>query len=157
MRDDVGRRVKECVIEKHLINRVESLGGACIKFTPMGNNGYPDRIVILPEGRISFVELKRPGEHPRPLQYQRIDELRRLGVSAWWANSIQGVDDGLNNLLVHGTPIFISSLLPLIQGLSEIEGDRTAQLAEIQGNVVLKTKSPDINGPEAGNEKIFIF
>ena len=37
----------------------------------------------MPFGRIAFVEVKAPGEKPRPLQRLRIKTLRRLGFKAF--------------------------------------------------------------------------
>jgi hypothetical protein len=52
--------VKESEIERRLFERVEALGGICVKCTVLGRRGFPDRIVILPGGRVHFVELKKP-------------------------------------------------------------------------------------------------
>ena len=43
------------------------------------SSGWPDRIVLLPDGKIGFVEVKAPGEKPRKLQVHRHDQLRALG------------------------------------------------------------------------------
>ena len=43
----------------------------------------PDRIVLMPEGKIAFVEVKAPGKHPRPLQTARHKLLRGLGFSVF--------------------------------------------------------------------------
>lgn len=47
-------------IEAYLKRQVESHGGLCLKFPATYVEGITDRIVILPEGRVYFVELKRP-------------------------------------------------------------------------------------------------
>jgi hypothetical protein len=52
--------VKEAEIERLLVERVEALGGLCLKATVLGRRGFPDRIVCLPGGRVAFVELKKP-------------------------------------------------------------------------------------------------
>jgi len=51
---------KENVVETELVRRVRALGGRCDKVTCLGNRGYFDRIVVLPGGRVFFVEVKRP-------------------------------------------------------------------------------------------------
>lgn len=72
-------RVLESVIEKNLIRRVEDLGGITYKLSPIGRINKPDRLVMLPNGKIIFVECKRPGEEPRPGQIREHERLRRLG------------------------------------------------------------------------------
>ena len=72
--------MREKEIEKQLVREVKLRGGICPKFTSPGFDGMPDRLVILPHGRIGFVEVKAPGEKPRPLQLARHRLLTSLGV-----------------------------------------------------------------------------
>ena len=67
-------------IERYLKNEVDRLGGMCLKFVSPGHAGVPDRIVILPGGRVWFVELKAPGGRVRPLQQWWHKQLRAMGV-----------------------------------------------------------------------------
>lgn len=69
-------------IERKLREEVTKSGGLCLKFTPASWSGAPDRLVLFPGGKIAFVELKRPGEEPRPLQKIRIRKLREMGFHA---------------------------------------------------------------------------
>ena len=55
------------------------MGGIALKFVSPGFDGMPDRIVLLPGGHMGFVEVKAPGEKPRPLQLSRHRLLRGLG------------------------------------------------------------------------------
>lgn len=73
--------ITEKEIERALKERVEGLGGICLKFVSPGNDSMPDRICLWPGGRVAFYELKRSGEKPRPLQERRIEQLRRLGFT----------------------------------------------------------------------------
>ena len=50
--------MRESAIEAKLVQGVNALGGRAYKFVSPGHGGVPDRIVILPGGRIVFVELK---------------------------------------------------------------------------------------------------
>ena len=59
--------MRERELEKQLIDEVKRRGGLCEKWTS-GTVGWPDRIVILPDGKVGFVEVKRPGEKPRAIQ-----------------------------------------------------------------------------------------
>lgn len=71
--------MREREIERKLVSAVKSRGGICPKFVSPGFDGMPDRVVLLPRGKIGFVEVKRPGEQPRPLQTARHRILRKLG------------------------------------------------------------------------------
>lgn len=65
-------------VELYLISQVKKHSGLCLKFVSPGNAGVPDRIVVWPDGRIVFVELKRDKHHqPRPLQLRWHRLLRR--------------------------------------------------------------------------------
>jgi hypothetical protein len=66
-------------IEQRLVAEVKAAGGWCPKFISPGADGMPDRIVLMPGGRIAFVEVKAPGKKPRKLQIRRHVHLRHLG------------------------------------------------------------------------------
>ncbi len=71
--------MREKQIERKLVEAVKAAGGICPKLVSPGMDGMPDRMVLLPPGRIGFVEVKAPGEIPRPLQTHRHRQLRALG------------------------------------------------------------------------------
>lgn len=71
--------VSERHIESQLVKTVRAAGGLALKLISPGVAGVPDRLVLLPGGRILFVELKRPGEKPRPLQLKRHKQISSLG------------------------------------------------------------------------------
>jgi len=52
--------VLEKAVEEYLVSEVKKLGGKAPKWTAPGNTGVPDRIVILPGGRVYFIECKKP-------------------------------------------------------------------------------------------------
>ena len=74
--------MRESTIEKKLVTEVKARGGMAAKFVSPGMNGMPDRIVLMPGGRMGFVELKAPGKKPRLVQELRMRQLRRLGFYA---------------------------------------------------------------------------
>ena len=51
-----------------------------IKFTPMGEKGWPDRIAILPDGTHVWIELKRNGKKPTKLQHHRMNTLKQSNI-----------------------------------------------------------------------------
>ena len=57
------------------------VGGICPKLVSPGFDGMPDRMVLLPNGRIGFVEVKAPGEKPRPLQLSPPQAFAAAGIS----------------------------------------------------------------------------
>ena len=60
--------MREKIIEQHLVKAVKNSGGIAPKLVSPGFDGMPDRLVLLPGGKIGFVEVKVPGKEPRPLQ-----------------------------------------------------------------------------------------
>ena len=77
--DNADKRLSEKQIEQKLVKAVKAAGGICPKLVSPGFDGMPDRMVLLPHGRIGFVEVKAPGQSPRPLQTHRHRLLRGLG------------------------------------------------------------------------------
>ena len=72
---------RESIIEKHLVAEVKKAGGRAYKFLSPGRRSVPDRIVLLPGGRLVFVECKAPGEQPRADQLREHKRLRALGFT----------------------------------------------------------------------------
>lgn len=86
------RKMREKDIEIYLRDEVKKIGGIAYKFESPGNDGVPDRLVVLPLDRIYFVELKAPGKKPRPLQVRQMNRLEALGCDVRVIDSKQGVD-----------------------------------------------------------------
>ncbi|WP_073006202.1 VRR-NUC domain-containing protein [Clostridium amylolyticum] len=92
--------MQESTIEKRLKKEIELIGGKALKFVSPGMSGVPDRIVLLPHGKLIFVELKAPGEKPRPIQNKRIKELRALGFRVEIIDSIEKVLEFMEEVVV---------------------------------------------------------
>ena len=83
--------MREKVIEQKLVAEVKKAGGICPKWVAMGFDGVPDRIALFPGGKIAFVEVKAPGEQPRPLQRARHELLRRLGFKVFVLDNVEKI------------------------------------------------------------------
>lgn len=92
--------MEEQKIERRLKKEIELIGGKALKFVSPGMSGVPDRIVLLPQGRIVFVELKAPGKKLRPIQKLRRNELEKLGFKYWVVDSYQEIVSLINHIKV---------------------------------------------------------
>ena len=79
--------MREKTIEQKLIKAVRQSGGLALKFLSPNFNGVPDRLLLFPGGKAVFVEVKAPGQKPRPLQQHRIAQLRALGFKVYVVDS----------------------------------------------------------------------
>lgn len=86
------KRVTEKQIEAYLVKKIKQLGGRAYKFVSPGNAGVPDRILVLPGGKIVFAELKKPGGKTTPLQDVQITLLAKLGCDVGIISSIEEAD-----------------------------------------------------------------
>ncbi len=67
-------------VESNLRDMVKRVGGLCLKWVCPGWSGVPDRIILLPGGKIMFVETKRPkGGRYSALQDKWRDWLTAMG------------------------------------------------------------------------------
>lgn len=96
--------MRESTIEQYLVDRVKVMGGEVRKVKWIGRHGAPDRLVMLPavtfingqpaSGAI-WVELKAPGEKPKPHQQREHERMRRMGQRVEVVDSIERVDEVL--------------------------------------------------------------
>lgn len=83
--------MKESNIERFFIKECKKKGWLPLKFVSPSMSGLPDRMVLLPGGKVSFVELKAEGEKPRPLQKAVHKILAGLGFRVYVIDSKSGV------------------------------------------------------------------
>ena len=88
----------EKTIERKLTVAVKKAGGIAVKFVSPSFDGMPDRLVLLPDGLIAFVELKAPGKRPRPLQEARHRLLRSLGFKVYVIDKPEQIGGMLDEL-----------------------------------------------------------
>lgn len=70
---------RESTVESSLTAACRMRGWMCLKWSPDGVLGVPDRIILAPSGRMFLVEVKRPGGRPRASQTAFASRLARLG------------------------------------------------------------------------------
>lgn len=96
--------IRESDIEDYLVNRVKALGGEVRKVKWIGRRGAPDRLVMLPPVNLTYdsspaetiwVELKAPGEKPKPHQAREHQRMREMGQRVEVVDSMKAVDEVL--------------------------------------------------------------
>ena len=90
--------MREKQIENKLATEAKKLGGIAVKFVSPSFDGMPDRLVLIPDGHIAFVELKAPGKKPRPLQLARHRLLRSLGFRVYIIDSVEQIGGMLDEV-----------------------------------------------------------
>lgn len=85
-------------IERLLVKKVKASGGLCIKLISDYANGLPDRMCLLPGGKIVFVELKSTGQKPRKIQKYMHSVLRGLGFRVEVIDTLAGVENFMTTL-----------------------------------------------------------
>ena len=90
--------MREKSIESKLTAEVRRLGGLAPKFVSPGLDGVPDRLILLPGGKVAFAELKAPGKTHRPLQAVRKRQLEALGFRVFVIDSIEQIGGVLDEL-----------------------------------------------------------
>lgn len=91
-------------IEARLVRGVKALGGKAYKFVSPGNIGVPDRMIVLPGGKIIFAELKTDSGVLSAMQRAQIKQLQDLGADV---RVLKGLDQvraflaGLKNQAEH--------------------------------------------------------
>lgn len=88
-------------IESYLTRKVRALGGLSYKWVSPGNAGVPDRILLFPEGRVVFVELKAEGKKNNlsPLQVVQMLKIKSLGHKHYVVDSFEEVDQMLEEVM----------------------------------------------------------
>lgn len=82
----------EKTVERRLVDGVKKLGGMCLKFVSPSTPGVPDRLLIIPPGRILFVELKTETGRLSKIQRHVVGEMRKRGADVRVAKGRDEVD-----------------------------------------------------------------
>ena len=90
--------MRESEIEKSLKNAVMMRGGLALKFVSPNFNGVPDRLLLLPEGKAAFAELKATGRKMRSLQIKRKRQLEALGFLVYCIDGTEQIGGVLDEI-----------------------------------------------------------
>lgn len=85
--------MKESELERKFKQQVEKEGAKVLKFVSPGLTGVPDRIILAYGAETYFAEIKRPGQHLRPLQVYRKKQLEKLGYKVFVIDSVTAISD----------------------------------------------------------------
>lgn len=85
-------------VERLLVKGIKELGGVAYKFVSPGNSGVPDRVVVLPDGRVIFVELKTTTGKLSAIQTRQIVRLEQLRCEVRVLYGVEEVKDFLERL-----------------------------------------------------------
>ena len=91
-------KMREKQLEHLFLMEVKCIGGLALKFVSPGFSGVPDRLVLIPDGKVGFVEVKAPGKHPRPLQTARHRQLRKLGFKVYVLDNPQQIPEIIRDI-----------------------------------------------------------
>ena len=94
MSNEVFMRERE--IESALVASVRKKHGLALKLISPGFDGVPDRLILFPDGRVGFIELKKPGQKMRPLQEKRKRQLEGLGFLVFCVDSKDQIEEVLH-------------------------------------------------------------
>ena len=89
----------EKVLEAELRERCKTLGWMCIKLTSQYQRGLPDRLILMPGGRVCFAEIKTTGKKPTALQRVTHERLRALGYRVEVVDTTERLDNLIVELL----------------------------------------------------------
>lgn len=92
IQEKLNNKTSEKYIERTLVKHVETLGGLCIKLLTNHFLGLPDRMVLLPGGKMFFVELKSAGQKPRKIQTVVHSKLRTLGFTVLVIDNVEQIN-----------------------------------------------------------------
>ena len=89
-------------IEKKFCNAVKLAGGMALKFSAQFKAGVPDRIVLMPEGKIYFVEMKRENGVVSEIQKHTFEEFAKFGFPVHIINSVEMIENFISEVTADG-------------------------------------------------------
>ena len=96
--------MRESSVERRLKKRVQDAGGICMKIMPVVR-GYPDRLILLPGGRLFLVETKAPTGALRAAQKVFRQRAEAIGVPVDVLYSTHEVDSWVDARILPSTVV----------------------------------------------------
>ena len=84
--------MRESELEKKLVSHITKLGGIAYKFSSPNRRAVPDRLCVMPNGRVFFVEVKAPTKQPTSLQSHEHKILQDLGHIVFVVDSEESIN-----------------------------------------------------------------
>ena len=94
--------MSERELEKMFRLAVKAAGGCAYKFVSPGMSGVPDRLVVLPDNCIGFVELKAPGKKSRPEQCYQQRRLENMGCYVAVLDDLDRIEQIIQEIREYG-------------------------------------------------------
>jgi len=82
----------ESHLQRAIIQKLTAEGWLVIKLIKTNTNGIPD-LLCHRQGRTAYIEVKRPGYKPTPLQAYRHRQLQEQGISVFIIDNINQLND----------------------------------------------------------------
>lgn len=107
-------------LEQRLVKAVKDRGGVAYKFVSPGQDGVPDRLIVLPGGKVGFVEVKKPGKgRLRKIQRYQLKRLVALGCKCFLLDDPDKIywliDDIENGLEAKEQDLVVEDLLKSVE------------------------------------------
>lgn len=107
----------EKYLEQKLVKLTKRRGGLIFKFVSPGRVGVPDRIIIFPEGRIGFVEVKKPGVgRLSKVQLDTLSRLSNIGCRVYVLDRPEVLEDILDDIQYPQKPLEEKQGIMLLDG-----------------------------------------
>lgn len=84
--------MREKEVENYLVKQAQAIGALVRKVSWVGLNHCPDRLIMLPHITV-WVEVKAPGEKPRPGQQREHERMREHGQIVYVVDSKESADE----------------------------------------------------------------
>jgi hypothetical protein len=84
--------ISEKNIESYLVDQLKTIRIACLKYSNANMVGYPDRLIVLPNGKVMWAEIKSKGKKPTAIQLVRHGYLKSIGHEVLIIDDKQQVD-----------------------------------------------------------------